>query len=188
MDRKRELSQMSDSELLKMVSSDDRFAFNTLVERYGPRLYNFICRMVSDFSLAQDILQETLLRVYKKRGMGDRIRDFRSFVYAMAANLARDELRKQRRRVTPEDPQAIDCVGDESARPDLKVEKQELRRRIELAIHALPREQREVIVLRDMEGLSYEEVRRILGLRMGTVKSRLNRARLKLQEELGPYL
>ncbi len=188
MDRQKELSDMPDGELVRRVSSDDRLAFQILVERYGRRVYNFIHRMVSDSALAEDILQETFVRVYRKRSMGNRVRNFPSWVYAIAANLARDELRKRRRKVLSEDPLKIDCLSDDSNRPDVRAERRELRRRIDVAIQGLPPQQREVLVLRDIEGLSYEEITSVLRVRMGTVKSRLNRARLKLQEELQPYL
>lgn len=189
MDRQKELSHMPDEELLRRVSSDDRLAFRVLVERHGERVYNFIHRMVSDWTLAEDILQETFLRVYRKRRMSNRVRDFPSWIYAIAANLARDELRKRKRsKVVLEDPLRIDCLSDDSNRPDVRAEKRELRGQIDMAIQRLPPDQKEVVVLRDIEGLSYEEIGRILRIRMGTVKSRLNRARLKLQKELQFYL
>lgn len=188
MDSQRELSDMRDAELLRRISSDDRLAFNALVERYGGRVHSFIQRMVSDSSVAEDILQETFLRVYRKRNTVSRVRSFPSWIFAIAANLARDELRRKKSRVFCQDPLAIDCISDNSNRPDVNAEKTELRQRIEASIQALPPQQKEVLVLRDIEGLSYEQIGRILRLRMGTVKSRLNRARLRLQQELRPYL
>ncbi len=188
MDRQREPSDMPDRELLRRLSSDDRAAFRVLVDRYGGRVYNFIQRMVSDWSLAEDILQETFVRVYRKRGMCTKVRSLPSWIYAIAANLARDELRRSKNRVIPQDPLEFDCLSDNSRRPDVGAERSELRERIDMAIQGLPLPQKEVLVLRDIDGLSYEEIGRILRVNLGTVKSRLNRARLKLQDELQPYL
>lgn len=184
----RELEKLSDQELLERSSSSDRLAFQVLVDRYGEKLYNLLQGMVSDWALAEDLLQETLLRVYRRRGAARKIRDFRCFIYAVACNLARDKLRKRRREVLMREPSEIDCVADSSNRPDVQAEKGELRERIDSAIQNLSGKQRDVFLLRDIQGFSYVEIGKILKIRVGTVKSRLNRARLKLQKELSSYL
>ncbi|MCH7761629.1 sigma-70 family RNA polymerase sigma factor [candidate division TA06 bacterium] len=188
-----------DLDLLRRTAEGDDAAFNILVERYQRTLLNFLYRMVRDGEVAEDLLQETFIRVYRTREKP--IENFSAWVFTIASNLARDEIRRRgRRRLTsldemeekgnripqsefgyrnspwsPEDPETYAANG-------------ELRSRIEEAIGRLDEKYRVVVLLRDIEGRTYEEISVILGMHLGTVKSRLNRARLKLQEDLRPYL
>jgi RNA polymerase sigma-70 factor (ECF subfamily) len=187
--------RIEDLDLLRRTAEGDHAAFNILVERYQGTLFNFLCRMVGDSETAEDILQETFIRIYETRERV--IEKFSAWIFTIASNLARDELRRRKRkRLT-----SLEEVGGNMKlnslsstshwnppEPDQVVANGELRSRIEDAIGKLEYKYREVVLLRDIEGRTYEEISEILGMRLGTVKSRLNRARLKLQEELRPFL
>ena len=187
-------SEARDLDLLRQAAEGDESAFKILVERYQETLFNYLCRMVGDRESAEDLLQETFLRVYEKRTK--EIENFSAWTFTIASNLARDELRRRKRRrsIALEevgdkmklDPEVSNSYGE--GEPEKVLANGELRSRIESAIGNLKGKYREIVLLRDIEGRSYEEISTILGMRLGTVKSRLNRARLKLQEELRPYL
>lgn len=189
------LAGEGDLDLLRRTAEGDDIAFKALVERYRKSLYNFLCRMVGDREVAEDLLQETFIRVYSKREKT--IEKFSAWIYTIASNLARDELRRRKRRRLTSleevggsmhyDITAVDTPWS-PVEPETFVVNGELRSRIEEAIGQLEEKYRVVILLRDIEGRTYEEISAILGMRLGTVKSRLNRARLKLQEKLRPYL
>lgn len=181
---------VSDLELFDRICSGDEDAFAQIVDRYKDHLYNFLRRMVSDSSEAEDLLQQTFLRVYKKSLDHCRVQSFSSWIFTIAANLARDELRKRARigrRTYSLDESGVDRRADGQAEPVDTAAQSELRERIEWAVARLDERYRTVFVLRDIEGMTYEEIARVLKMRLGTVKSRLNRARLKLQALLAPY-
>ncbi|TET79545.1 sigma-70 family RNA polymerase sigma factor [candidate division TA06 bacterium] len=182
---------VSDLELFEKTSDGDEDAFVQIVDRYKDRLYGFLRRMVSDSSDAEDLLQQTFLRVYKKSLDHCRINSFSSWIFTVAANLARDELRRRarigRRTFTLDDGYA-ETIADKKAVTVEEVAYSELRERVDWAVGCLNETYRAVFVLRDIEGMSYEEIAMVLKIRIGTVKSRLNRARLKLRVLLAPYI
>ena len=182
---------VSDIELFERTSNGDEDAFVQIVNRYKNQLYGFLRRMVSDSSDAEDLLQQTFFRVYKKSLDNCRIESFSSWIFTVAANLARDELRRRarigRKTFTLDDGYA-ETIADRKAKTVEEVAHAELRERIEWAVGCLDERYRAVFVLRDIEGMSYEEIARVLRIRIGTVKSRLNRARLKLRILLAPYI
>jgi RNA polymerase sigma-70 factor (ECF subfamily) len=182
---------VSDLELFERTSSGDEDAFVEIVERYKDYLYNFLRRIVSDSVEAEDLLQQTFLKVYSKSLDHSRIRNFSSWIFTVAANLARDELRTRARvdrRTRSLGEHEAEWARDSKGTPADRAAQSELRERIERAIDSLDEIYRMVFVLRDIEGMSYEEIAGVLNIRVGTVKSRLNRARLKLQERLAPYV
>jgi len=182
---------VSDLELFERTSRGDEDAFVEIVERYKDHLYNFLRRMVSDSVEAEDLLQQTLFKVYRKSLDHSRIRNFSSWIFTVAANLARDELRRRARvdkKTHSLDEQDVEWTRDRKGTPVEKAAQSELRDRIERAVSSLDEIYRMVFILRDIEGMSYEEIASILNIRIGTVKSRLNRARLRLQERLEPYV
>jgi RNA polymerase sigma-70 factor (ECF subfamily) len=182
---------VSDLELFERTSNGDEAAFVEIVERYKDYLYNFIRRIVSDSVEAEDLLQQTFLKVYRKSLDHTRIRNFSSWIFTVAANLARDELRRRARvekKTHSLGEQETEWVRDRKSTPDDRAAQSELRDRIETAVASLDEIYRMVFVLRDIEGMSYEEIADVLNIRVGTVKSRLNRARLRLQERLAPYV
>ena len=136
----------------------------------------------------EDLLQETFLRVYRNRHSYRRIARFSTWLYTIAGNLARSEYRKRKRRrisslqsVNKNDEEYEMEVPDETFSPDKDTESSIQDFYIQDALTKIPEEFREVVVLRDVQQLSYEEIAEITGLPMGTVKSRINRGRTKLQ-------
>jgi RNA polymerase sigma-70 factor (ECF subfamily) len=170
-------------------------AFNWLVLRYQTRVYNLCLRMLSDPDAAADATQETFISAYKaigrfKGGM------FRSWVLRIASNACLDMLRSQRRHPTMsldsappgQDEEEVEPLQvadlDNSVNPEASALNQEVAQAIQDALGALPDDQRIAIVLVDVQGLSYEEAAEITASNLGTIKSRINRARTRLRDTL----
>lgn len=166
-------------------------AFDILVERFKDPLFNYLFRFVGDAAQCEDLLQETFLRVHRNRHAYRRIAKFSTWIFTIAGNLARSEYRRRRRRPTQslnptnrEDEQFELEIPDETYAPDRHASAVIQDELIQEALSSLQSEFREVIILRDIQELSYEEIAEITGLPMGTVKSRINRARGKMQRLL----
>ena len=182
------LSPMSDEDLMSQFQAGTVEAFDILVSRYKDPLTNYIYRFLGDMKECEDLLQETFLRVYRNRHSYRRIARFSTWLYTIAGNLARSEYRKRKRRrisslqsVNKNDEEYEMEVPDETFSPDKDTESSIQDFYIQDALTKIPEEFREVVVLRDVQQLSYEEIAEITGLPMGTVKSRINRGRTKLQ-------
>jgi RNA polymerase sigma-70 factor (ECF subfamily) len=165
-------------------------AFEALVERYQNPLMNFIYRFVGDYDLAKDILQETFLRIFRKSGTYREIAQVSTWIYTIAGNIARTELAARKRRVMVEldrqDEQGepvIQISGAEHS-PDDLTDAEIKNTLIQNALMKLPELYREAVVLRDVQEFSYEEIVEMLGVNLGTVKSRINRGRAMLRELL----
>jgi RNA polymerase sigma-70 factor (ECF subfamily) len=183
----------SDEELIERFQQGDVYAFELIVKRYKDQLLNFIYRFVGNHEQAEDILQETFLRVYRKRHAYRRVAKFSTWIYTIAGNLARTELRKRkRRRLFSISDIGIDDkdyeVADDEFNPEAHLDTILHDEVIQAEINKLSPKFREVIILRDIQELSYEEISKILRVPIGTVKSRVNRARLRLQSRLKRYL
>jgi len=159
-------------------------------------MINVAYQMTGDAELAQDIAQETFYRAYRSAATYKQIAKFSTWLYTIAINLCRNELRRRKHKFYSLEEMAerdeessvrID-IKDESAQPDRDVEQKELGKLIMMAIDTLPEKFKQPIVLRDVQGLSYEETGKILKLPEGTVKSRINRARQRVKEILEPYI
>ena len=183
---------LSDEVLFFRVQREDTRAFEVIVGRYRTRLYNCIYRMVHNTESAEDLVQETFLRVYRNRHNYKAISNLSTWIYTIALNLARSELRKRKRRqffslnASPHENSTRESIDlpDTGAGPGDHLEQNELGRAIQRAIDQLPEKYKSVIVLRDIEEMSYEQIGDILRCPTGTVKSRVNRGRLRLQEML----
>ena len=172
-------------------------AFNELVDRFSEKLLRYLHGFGFDARMCEDLLQETLVRVYRNRHSYRRIARFSTWVYTIAGNLARSEYRKRRRYVMTSlhgqnrDGEEYEYpLPDEGHSPDDLTEASFQRDRVQEALAELPLEFREPVVLRDIQQLTYEEIAEITGLPMGTVKSRINRGRTKLQQllrDIYPY-
>lgn len=179
----------ADSDLLADVMAGNVDAFEKIVERHKNRLYSFVYRFVGDRETAEDILQETFLRAFRRRKDYRSIANFSTWLFTIAGNLAKSELRRRKRwrffslNWDEESETGIE-IPDESQRPDTVTEASIADRQIQEAIQSLPASYRKVILLRDVEGMSYQEIAGIVGRPVGTVKSRVNRARLRLQKRL----
>jgi RNA polymerase sigma-70 factor (ECF subfamily) len=189
LDRAQQGSQPTDEELIARFQNGDAYAFDLLVRRYKEPLLNFIYRFLGDLVESEDIVQETFFRVYKNKHYYKEVAKFSTWIYTIAGNLAKTELRRRKRR-------KVFSIHKETAAekelelPDLKADPEKevntivTEKLIQKAITTLPQKFRQVIVLRDIQGFSYEEISSIIKVPLGTVKSRVNRARLKLQEDL----
>lgn len=181
--------ERSDAEILAEVAAGDIDAYGKIVGRYRGRLYNFVFRFVSDRETAEDIVQETFLRAFRKRKEYRAIANFSTWLFTIAGNLAKSELRRRKRwRLfslhRDDDSDSGMELPDETYRPDKVAESSLADDQIHDAIAALPENYRQVILLRDVEGMAYQEIAEIVDCPVGTVKSRVNRARLKLQQKL----
>lgn len=189
--------EVPDEDLMVRYREGDASVFPEIVRRYKDRLLSAVLRLVGDREKAEDIVQETFLRVHRNAHRYKTIARFSTWIYTIALNMAKNEIRNVRRRRTaslwdvgPErdgEPVPLD-VPDRSERPDEAYERRDLREVMERCIEKLPPKYRTIIVLRDVEGLSYEEISEILKLPQGTVKSRMNRARSRFKEILEPLL
>jgi len=180
------VDKINDKELFAKVAADDEQAFALFVERYKNRLYNFIVRIIFEKETAEDILQDTFLRVYNQRKNYSPDFALSTWVYTIALNLVRSELRKRKLRKYL----SLDFLKEENdiELPDPKnPEPGKLKPLLDKAIAALPEEYRTAFVLCDIDRLPYNEIAEIMRVPVGTVKSRINRARSMLREKLLPY-
>lgn len=180
---------LSDAQLLASVVVGDIGAFEKIVSRYKVRLYNFSFRFVGDQETAEDIVQETFLRAYRSRREYRAIANFSTWLFTIAGNLAKSELRRRKRwrflsLDWDEDSGDRMEIPDETFRPDTIAESSMTDQRIQSAIDSLQANYKQVVILRDIEGLSYQEIAEIVHCPVGTVKSRVNRGRLRLQQKL----
>ncbi|HNS73189.1 MAG TPA: sigma-70 family RNA polymerase sigma factor [bacterium] len=180
------LSQLSDEELIQRFQEGDLYAFDLIVHRYKDALFNFTYRYLGNSQEAEDVVQETFLRIFRNRFAYRQIAKFSTWIYTIAGNLAKTELRKRKRRrqvYTSDmgfDDKEFEIV-DTKADTEREVDSMLTEKLIQAAIDKLPERFRKVILLVDVQELSYEEVSKIMRVPLGTVKSRVNRARLKLQ-------
>ncbi len=190
--------EASERDLVERSREGDRDAFGALVGKYQSDVLGLAQRIVGNYHDACEVAQEAFVKAFLgiEKFRGDS--SFRTWLYAIVINLSRNHLRvrgRQRSRfesLEEENPwgegQLRRQVASTNPGPDMEAQRGELRQQLERAIGLLPLEQREVIVLRDVDGLSYEEVARAIRCSTGTVKSRLHRARCQLQVHLGSML
>lgn len=188
---------LDDAKLVQSFLDGEPRAFTELVMRYQTRLLNFIYRTIGDRERAEDLVQEAFVRVHRHLHRFDQNRKFSTWIYTIASNLAKNELRNRSRNplvlfqsIRKEwEPEARPLqFEDTSARPDDLFRKRHLRELVEWAVAQLPEHHREVFVLRELEGKSYEEIADITDCNLGTVKSRLNRARNSFAAVIAPHL
>ena len=185
--------QYTDEELIHRFQDGDEQAYIELVKRYKDKLINFVFRLVNDRDQSEDIIQDTMLKLYTHKHYYKNIAKFSTWIYTIAGNFAKTELRKKKtRKVTnnsqlgPEDRDYDPPSRDAS--PQKLVERSFINDKIHEAIDRLPEHFKVVTVLRDLEKLPYEEISLIVDVPLGTVKSRINRARLQLQKDLKNYV
>ncbi len=189
--------ELSDSELVALFIEGESFRFNELVQRYGQRLLNFIFRVIGDKERAEDLVQETFIRVYRHINRFDQSKKFSTWIYTIASNLAKNELRNRTRnpliyfqnliKEWEDDRRPLE-FADKSYRPDDLFRKRHLRELVNKAVEQLPEHHKLVFILRETEGRSYEEIAEITRCSLGTVKSRLNRARNNFANIIAPML
>ena len=195
--RGQELAELGDPELAAATLAGEARAFTVLADRYHSRLLNFIHRMIGDRERSEDLVQETFVRVHRHLHRYDQNRKFSTWAYTIAGNLAKNELRNRSRNPLvlfqtikknwDADHRPLEWE-DPRYRPDDLYHKRDLKNRVDEVVAQLPEHHRVVFVLREMEGKSYEEISDITGVNLGTVKSRLNRARNAFAETIAPLI
>jgi RNA polymerase sigma-70 factor (ECF subfamily) len=191
------LKQLDDSGVVAAHLEGDRLAFGELVERYQNRLLNFVYRTTGDRERGEDLVQETFIRVYRHLHRFDQSKKFSTWIYTIASNLAKNELRNRSRnplvlfqtlmKNRDADTRPLEWE-DNTYRPDDLFRKRHLKSQVDSAVDQLPEHHRTVFVLREMEGKTYEEIAEITSTNLGTVKSRLNRARNNFAQLIAPLL
>ncbi|MCK4631851.1 MAG: sigma-70 family RNA polymerase sigma factor [candidate division Zixibacteria bacterium] len=172
-----------DYALMRAIQKGDMVAFNEIVNRYKGRLMNVIGRMVSSQEEAEDIVQETFIRVYQHRQSFNFKHCFSTWIYTIGLNLGRNELRKRKRFKHYE---ISEMEGNEAEfAVDPKIPSR-LPQVLNAAIKELPEKYKTAFLLRDVSEMSYEDVAIALEVPLGTVKSRVNRARMMLRDKLQP--
>jgi RNA polymerase sigma-70 factor (ECF subfamily) len=182
-------NKISDEDLIEKFQRGDIYAYELIVKRYKDQLLNFVYRFLGNQEEAEDVVQETFLRVYRNRYAYQRVAKFSTWIYTIAGNLARTELRRRnRRRIFSLSNLGVDDkeyeISDEVLSPERHTNTVLSEEIIQREINKLSPKFREVIILRDVQELSYEEISKIIRVPIGTVKSRVNRARLRLQSRL----
>ena len=187
----RDLNKLSDEELiLEFQRNDNVKAYEILVKRYKNPLVNYVFRFLGDYELCLDIVQETMVKVYRYKDSYSSIAKFSTWIYTIAGNLARTEYQRRKRRKVfsinayGENKDEDYEIPDESYMPDQITDSGIKDKIIHDALIKVSDAYREVVILRDIQGLSYEEISEITGIAIGTVKSRINRGRAQLQELL----
>lgn len=185
----------TDVELVELALTGSEEAFRLLVVRYERPLFSLVVRMVRDPSQAEDLAQEAFVRAFRALASFDRSRKFSSWLFKIAHNLTIDHLRRRALDTESlETPLGTDDgertleskLADEATlAPDRRVEQGDLAAALERAVGALRPEYREVILLRFVEGLAYQEIAEVMGVPLGTVKTNIHRARKELAGLLG---
>ena len=179
----------SDEQLMSLFQGGDENAFIELVNRYKDKLINFIFNYLGDLESSEDVVQETMIKLYQKKHYYKEIAKFSTWLYTIAKNLANTELRKRKQRKTTllsqfsKDDKTYELPSNDPE-PGQEIQTDIVNKIIRNAVDQLSEKFKIVIVLRDIQGLSYEDISEIINVPIGTVKSRINRARLQLQVEL----
>jgi RNA polymerase sigma-70 factor, ECF subfamily len=189
--------QEGDAEVVRAFLKGEERAFEELIRRYQPRLLGFVYRMIRDRERAEDLVQEVFIRVYRHIGRFDFSKKFSTWIYTIASNLSKNELRNRGRNIVvlhqtvkknwQDDDRPLQ-FEDATSRPDDLYRKRHLEELVLQVVAQLPAHHREVFILRELEGKSYEEIAEITKCNLGTVKSRLNRARTSFAEIIEPLL
>jgi RNA polymerase sigma-70 factor, ECF subfamily len=190
--------QDNDNLLVQQYLAGDEDAFYKLVSRYKKPITNFIYKMIGDYDQALDLTQETFLRVYKSLENYRSDYQFSTWIYRIASNLAIDEIRRRRRRSVFFKPvNSSDMDGRENSPEEQVADTTRLQdercldaqhgKVIKDAIQSLPATYRTIFILKEIEEMEYEQISQTLGCSLGTVKSRLHRAKNLLQKKLAPF-
>ena len=190
-----EPSQQMDHELVARVQRGDSKAFDLLVRKYQHRIVALIGRYVPDWSECQDVAQEAFLRAYRALGSFRGDAQFYTWLHRIAVNTAKNHLVANGRRPPTDDIDVADAEQYDSGirlrdndTPERELMRQQMEQTVMRAVEALPEELRTAITLREVEGLSYEEIAARMDCPIGTVRSRIFRAREAIEQELAPLL
>ena len=177
----------SDEKLILRFQEGDINAYNELVKRYKDRLLNFVLRYFNNVEQAEDVVQDTLIKLYTHASYYKNVAKFSTWIFTIAKNNALTELRKNKRKKTyslwTDDGQVIDINSKEESL-DSKVQNEIAIDQLNKFLDEIPENFRMAVVLRDFQELSYEEISKILEIPIGTIKSRINRGRIQLAEKM----
>ena len=177
-------SDFTDETLLNKFLDGDISAFEEIVARYQKPVINFIYRMIGDFHEAEDLAQNVFIKLYKRADTFKGSSRLSTWLFSIAVNLCIDKKRvESRREFVSLDDEVIEIQSD-SISPDTRAENSEIAQFIEEAILSLDEEKRAAIVMREYHSMSYEKIARSLGCSVGSVKSRLHKARKQLRSKL----
>ena len=187
--RKNNKYSYSDEQLMLLFQGGNENAYIELVNRYKDKLINFIFNYLGDIESSEDVVQETMIKLYQKKHYYKEIAKFSTWLYTIAKNLANTELRKRKQRKTTllsqfsKDDKMYDLPSNDNE-VGQEIQTEIVSKIIREAVNQLSEKFKTVITLRDIQQLSYEDISEIIDVPIGTVKSRINRARLQLQVEL----
>ncbi len=187
---KKKLAELTDEELIKEFQDNNTIeAYEILVKRFKDPLTNYVYRFLGDRDVCVDIVQDTMIKFYLHKDSYKSFAKFSTWIYTIAGNLARNELKRRKRRTIfslnqDDDDKKIQIEDSSIISPERATDSEIKGEIIQKALLKVKPVYREVVILRDIEGLSYEEIAEITGLSIGTVKSRINRGRKHLQELL----
>ncbi|HED07341.1 MAG TPA: sigma-70 family RNA polymerase sigma factor [Ignavibacteria bacterium] len=184
-------NDLTDEELIVEFQINNTIAaFEILVKRYKNPLMNYVFRFLGDYEACTDVVQETMIKVYRYKDSYQSIAKFSTWIYTIAGNLAKTELQRQKRRkmfsinAYGKDNDENYEIPDESFRPDSETDTGIINEIIQKAILKISPAYRQAVIFRDIQELSYEEIAEIMNITVGTVKSRINRGRSQLQKLL----
>ncbi len=179
--------KLSDEKLIALFQSGDINAYNELVERYKERLFNFVLRYFNNKEQAEDVVQDTLIKLYTHASYYKNVAKFSTWIFTIAKNNALTELRKNKRKRTEslwtEDGNPLDINSKEQSL-DQKTHNEFAINQLNKFLDEIPENFRMAVVLRDFQELSYDEISKILEIPIGTIKSRINRGRIQLAEKM----
>ncbi len=185
------LNSLSDEELIKVFQDRNTIeAFEILVKRFKDPLMNFVYRFVGDRDVSTDIVQDTMIKFYLNKDSYQSIAKFSTWIYTIAGNLAKNELKRRNRRSmlsisnSDEDDIILQVEDKKFVAPDRAADNKMKNEIVQKALLKIKSVYREMVILRDIEGFSYEEIVELTGVSIGTVKSRINRGRAQLQKLL----
>lgn len=182
---------MSEKELIRLLKKGDRDAFNILIEEYQTKVINIAYGMLSDTDDAMDASQEVFINIFRSIDNFKENSSLSTWIYRICANVCKDFLRKRMRTTktvsiygTGDEESEIIQIPDDAYTPEERSEQSELQAQIRKAMDELGEEYRTVLVLCDIEGMSYDDIAQILKCPVGTIKSRINRARQALRKKI----
>jgi RNA polymerase sigma-70 factor (ECF subfamily) len=186
-------SYYQDNHLVGAFQAGDKSAFDDLVRKHQDRIFNLCYWLLGDYQEANDCAQDTFIKIYRNLAKFRFESTFLTWAHRIAVNTCKNRLKSFQYRFSRKlirldnsggSPGSVEAIADESGSPEIEHEKKERRNLIRKAINALTAEKKMVVVLRDIQGLSYEEIVKITGLNPGTLKSKLARARQDLKSKL----
>lgn len=190
------VADLSDEQLFQRYTNGDELGFQELMQRYEPRIQGFLRKRLNDEERVEDLTQDTFLRIHRARASYDPTRKFSTWIHTIANNLLKNEFRNRSRRretafseLRPDNAswsataRPVEFAAD-GADPEQETYRRELKRAIDVAIQKMDDHHRIPFVMREVDDLSYEEIAEAIGIPVGTVKSRLNRARTSFRSLL----